>query len=362
MPVKYYKDSYQYPFTEKAVLETLIFYMASLLYPDEPYSESKKRMIRSDFVNAGDDQAIRRNIDEFKANQAKLPFTAYCIDENEVSSETMSNYQESGNYYCPEINCYVLSTPIRFTFPMMCFFSTAEDYWRAKFILQDAISGPIGAERIYVPMTFKLDDTANPETFTVVFPANIGAEVTKGSLAFAFEEHLRVGGIYNIFCNITVQSTFIKLNRLRTYMNTDGTINQGELIPYPVDEIYLNLKGITTGNYEEAITLDTVQSYDSPEILSTAPTNNETDFDVDSPVIITFSGSMNESSVVNNMDIVPFFSHNLAWNQTSTQLVIDPIDALERNTEYNIVIGTQATSMYDQPLEEEFSLTFTTEV
>lgn len=359
----YDKTDYRYPYTAKAILDTLLFYIASVLYPDEDYeTQSKKRMILTDFVNAGDEQAVQKSIDRFKNNQANIPFTGYAIDENTILQELMGNYQVSGNYYSDALGMYVKYIPISFSFPMITFYATAYDYWRANQYLQDDLALPT---RIFIPMTFKKGSAVDAETVTVTFPANLDLEITKGSLAFSFSEYLRVGRLYPIQHNITISSAFIKFDKKKTNIiqTEDGTgikLDSGDLVVYPIDKMYMNMYTITTGNIEQAILEDTVENYTTPIVLTTAPEEGEIEFDIDSPIIINFNVGMDEDSVIANLDIVPFFEKDIVWDVTSKQLIIDPVDSLEIETEYTILINNNAKSSNDQNLEDDFILTFTT--
>lgn len=348
MPVKYYKDSYHYPYAAKAILDTLLYYMANLLYPDEDYvTQSSKRMIRADFVNAGEEQALRRCIDTFKDNQVKFPFTAYAIDEDNLMPEVMSHYQVSGNYYSNTLGVYVKFIPVSITFPMMSFFNTASDYWRACQIMMNDFAS---VTRINVPIQFRTSDTGT--IISTSFPVNLNYDVTKGSKAFAFDEHIRIGDIFNISHTITVQGAYIEFN-----MGKGGEV----LVPYPVDSIEVYVRLIEQNGLNNTVLLSTETNYPTPLVTTTAPTEGETDFDVDSPIIINFNTSMNEDSVLNSLDVVPWFDYRLAWDVDSKQLVIDPTSSLANNTEYEITINNNAKSYVDQNLEEDFVLTFTTE-
>ena len=69
---------------------------------------------------------------------------------------------------------------------------------------------------------------------------------------------------------------------------------------------------------------------------------------------------MDEATLLNNIDIIPYFSNEKTLSNDGKTLVIDPTESLTANTQYQILINTKALSADEIPLAEDFDLKFTT--
>jgi len=346
MPERYYNnpnDASRYPDVVYIILERLQAYFCNMFYSSEDFTTSKKRFIIADF-SGGDEVSIRRAIETFPANgsSSTFPFTAYNIDEDE-DIDYSSFLHKNNSYYCEDIGSYVSAITFTLNIPMSTFFNTPYDYRRALMLLQNDRAT---LTRLWCPCTL----------FEQVFqfPIDVSFAPTKGSYAFAFEQHLQTGKIFNIQHDCTVKYQMFLLNQKST---ADSTGHQIPAPVYPVDDIIVALRDMSN-----KVLFDSKMIPTTPVVLSTAPVEGEEDFDIDAPLIFTFNQSMDETSVVNSLDIVPMMDYKLVWNSTSTQMVIDPKGSLPLDTYYTILLNNNATSMTGVNLKEDFTLHFRTEV
>jgi len=332
MPQNYYSDSINYPPIILAVVERVKYHICTSLYPNEDYnSQSSKRFIIANF-ETGTEIAIKRAIEKFKNSQPLFPFTAYNIGELIPVTDKRSNLQKNFQYYSPILNAYVSAQPSELEINMMSFFTTPNDYFRALTILHTDLAN---ITRLTVPIIIN-------EILTSL-TIDVNYEISKGDLAYSFEDYLRTGRIYNISHNAKIYFNNIILN---------ANINL-------VDNIEISLSRLNNNNSSILIQTDTVP--DTPVIISTAPQEGETNVDVDNPIIIYFSTSMNEDSVENGLSILPYLNYNVIWNSSGTILVLDPITPMQKQTTYILTIDKTATSSLHVPFEDDFELNFITE-
>ena len=116
-----------------------------------------------------------------------------------------------------------------------------------------------------------------------------------------------------------------------------------------------------TTNYSTNITYgaDLLPLVLSPEVLTTNPTNASTGQSRSTNIVITFSKSMNQTTVQDNLIFSP--SSALSWSNDNTILTINPSSSLSYSTEYTVTIGWNATDSDGNVLLENYSFNFTTE-
>lgn len=331
MPQNYYPNSTNYPAIILAVAERVKYHICTLLYPQEDYiTQSSKRFILASF-EAGTDVAIKRAIEKFKNSQSLFPFTAYNIGELTPVTDKRSHRQKNFTYYSPFLNAYVSAQPSELEMPMMSFFTTPNDYFRALTILH---TDEVNLTRLETPILINGVLTS--------FTIDLNFEIGKGDLAYSFEDYLKMGKIYNISHNVKIYFHNIVL---------DTEI-------FPVDNIEISLFKLSEKNTGVLIKEEDLP--DPPSVISTAPSNKETNVDIDNPIIIYFSTSMNEESVEENLSILPYIDYNTVWNSSGTVLVIDPLNPMDKETTYNIIINKEATSSLHISFENSFELSFTT--
>lgn len=353
MAEKYYDatiyDSF-YPTIVKSILEALKVYICGMLYPDEDFNISGKRFILTDF-SPGDEIAIRKSVETFKTVQGKFPFTAYGLNDREIDllGEKTSFKEKSGIYYSNIHGAYIKSVPSKLTIPMVSFFSTAADYEKAYHIIMNDVAV---VNRINIPIRVYHSTTEYDDTF---FPILFNLEVSKGAFAYQFDEYLRTGNIWGLVHNFVIEFRYYAINANDSHGNT--------LRIAPVDDIIASFYTFNNPDYRDNPILQNVMhAYAIPEVTTTTPTEGSTNFDRSYPIIINFNTGMDEDSVINAIDSNPFISSDYVFNNTSTQLYIDPVSDLQANTLYTITISTNAKSGMDQNLENDFVLTFTTGV
>lgn len=346
MPEHYYKSDTNYLYVQKAIVERLQLFVTKMLYPDESFAVAKKRFILANF-ESGDEVAVRKSVEYFKNPQAQFPFTAYNVGEEEEIDDQRdgSNWATGGIYYSKTFNAYVKTIPAKLMITMMSFFSNPHDYFQARSRIYDTTST---LTRLWCPIVVNELETQ--------FPIDIAIPCQKGSLAFSFEEHLRIGNIYNLQHDHDIFFHYFMINPSNIHNNYTPLVIRN------VDDIELSLY---TSRQDEtrdrAMFVESAISPAIPVVSAIAPENGEESFDKTSPIILSFSVAMNETSVELALQFTPFISADLVWNESSTQLMIDPVDSLLASTEYTISLSTNAVSVNNVPIEEDFELVFTTE-
>jgi len=346
----YYIPKTEYPDILDLVLQRILEYIFKLVYPEEEFTpeNKRKRLIIADF-DSGDEVAIRRSIETHFNSNAVFPFTAYNIgDEEQV--EQKSHLQKYGEWYVPEFNMAVSSIPHAITIPMVTFYNTPYD-WR-RFSSISALDA-FNLTRLWVPCYFN--------DVLTKFPIDIDFTISKGSYAFRYDEMLKTGNIYDLNHSMRI---FYHKFVLAMPSQVSGTGKQIPAPIYPVENIEVALQEL---NDRENLTnssnflIKKINIPSNPRVTSSSPTASETNVDKEFvSIIIAFDTAMDQTTLLNNIDIIPYFSSDKTLSDDGKTLVIDPTEALFANTEYEILINTKALSADELPLEEDFSLKFVT--
>lgn len=331
-----------YPYVYNEIVKRMKLYFCSLLYPDEPLTPDtfNKRWIRADFVGGGNETAIRETLQRFQNTQGSFPFTCWNVDDDEPV-DYKSYTHLSGNYYDKNLDCYIAGVPAFLNLNMMTFYNTEYDYFIAttKFMYDLAT-----ATRLEVPIMINDIETQ--------FYIDVDMDVTKGDLAFAYEELRTKGQLFNISHNCKIKFYYYILAS-KTFASEDG--KQTQIKVYPVDDMVLSLKRL-----EDKTLIDSLHVNVIPEISSFIPANNSTGVSRTDDIVITFNTPMNETSLALNLDIVPQFDkESVVWNDTSTVLTIKPVE-LSASTEYIFNISRNAENHLTHTLKQDYEFKFTT--
>lgn len=348
--VNYYHNQIEYPDILDLVLQRILEYIFKLVYPDEEFTpdNKRKRFIIADF-DSGDEVAIRRSIETHFNSNAVFPFTAYNIgDEEQV--EQKSHLQKYGEWYVPEFNMAVSSIPHAITIPMVTFYNTPYD-WR-RFLSITALDD-FNLTRLWVPCYFN--------DVLTKFPIDVDFTISKGSYAFKYDEMLKTGNIYDLNHSMRI---FYHKFVLAMPSQVSGTGKQIPAPIYPVENIEVALQEL---NDRENLTnssnflIKKVNIPDCPKITSSSPTINESGVDKDFVnIIITFDRAMDQVSLLDNIDVIPYFNYDKTLSDDGKTLIIDPTETLLANTQYQILINTKALSADEIPLEYDYDLKFVT--
>ena len=345
MTVRYYDiTDTNYPPVMTAVINSVLYFLAQTLYPDENPDDlidpesTKRKFILANF-DASEETAIYRAIEDLKTvstSSGKFPFTAYNFSEEELMSETKSHLQVSGKVFSETVQGYVQAIPLIWDVPCITFTNNVQDYFRTRQIVSGKAST---LTRLTVPI--------NINGVLTSFSVDVNFEITKGSYAYQYEEYLSKGRLYDLMHPLKLKFMYLILN------TSDVS---------PVDNITvaLNTLASTTRATEQ---IQEVDSSSTPTVSSTVPVADTTDVDKTQSVVINFNIAMNEGLTNSYIDIEPMFPCNFVWNDASTQLTLQPLSGeLEANTEYVITVEKESQSFYQAPLEEDYIFSFTTGV
>lgn len=341
-PQRYYATSNLYPYVIEAVLTRIKLYFCNMLYPAEDYvTQSSKRFIMADTSN--DNLAIKESIKKFYNSQGEFPFTAYSINDDEPL-EYKSHYSVSGNFYSSLLNSYVTYVPMKLNINLTTYYTTPYDFWRAMtwFAVDEA-----SITRLDVPVI--INDVST------YFTIDLDYTTERGQLAFDIEQAFNVGKIYPVIHNVAVRCAYITLASNNTTDKFSGNV------VYPVDDILFYLRTLQDARHlEQNPIVDLKYSPDNPEVATSVPANNATNILRNSTIVITFNVGMNETTVLNNIDIVPYIEYDAVFDNYSKILTITPRDLFTASTEYNLLINDNAKSGDDLYLEVDYSLIFIT--
>lgn len=98
----------------------------------------------------------------------------------------------------------------------------------------------------------------------------------------------------------------------------------------------------------------------APEIVSTFPLNEQDSAYLTKEIKIEFTHPMNQESVKNAFAISPNFVGTISWNTVGNVLLYKPLVPFEPQTNYNITIFKQATSIWDVGLNADYRFSFVT--
>ncbi len=244
----------------------------------------------------------------------------------------------------------VSSIPHAITIPMVTFYNTPYD-WR-RFLSISALDD-FNLTRLWVPCYFN--------DVLTKFPIDVDFTISKGSYAFKYDEMLKTGNIYDLNHSMRI---FYHKFVLAMPSQVSGTGKQIPAPIYPVENIEVALQEL---NDRENLTnssnflIKKINIPSNPRVTSSSPTASETNVDKEFvSIIITFDTAMDQTTLLNNIDIIPYFSSDKTLSDDGKTLVIDPTETLLANTEYEILINTKALSADEIPLEYDYDLKFVT--
>jgi hypothetical protein len=337
---RYYQNSNNYPYVMSSIVERVLVYFAETLYPDETITNARKKIILANFED--DAASIRKSIDRFKTSNGSFPCTFYNISDDEPIMER-SNLQKNGNFYSELVGAYVRYIPMIISIPMVTYLTTPFDFWRVMTLFA---SDEADMTRLDVPITIN--------DILCSFVIDLEFTTERGSLAWDIEQQFGVGKLYPVIHSVSVKGAYITIDTMR--VDGSSPIEPGKIV-YHVEDIILKLSEL---QQNREVLIEEKHSPDTPEVSSSLPLNEATGVALDSNIVLTFNVAMNENSVISNIDIVPYFDHDLSFDTASKVLTINPRSNLTASTQYNILININAKSGDLQNLESEYSLVFTT--
>lgn len=134
MAKRYYFDLPECPSMVLALAERLITYVVDITYKAEFLIDPQtaiNRVILSD-IDAGEGISVGDSVDRFRRTDAKFPFTAYNINDKDLLTDMMSHSAKSGAEFVEEVESFVRTWPMELEFPMVSFFSRADDFEIAR--------------------------------------------------------------------------------------------------------------------------------------------------------------------------------------------------------------------------------------
>lgn len=344
---RYFPNSNLYPPVISAIIERLLLYICETLYPAEYKANISDTIFRRTFIadiQSGNDVLIGENVEYFKETNGVFPFTAYNIGDKEL--QTSMNTLLAAGYKVPvEGLGYASFVPCTLTVPMITFFNTAYD-WNLAY--SRLISDNASLTQLDVPIKINGEDN--------FFKIRVSYETLgKGSYAWAFEEYMRAGEIWDLQHDVKVEYYEMNFSGY-PFDDQSGLVRSGGVIPTIglVDDIVVSLSNLSLNREEQHILLN------RPITVTCSVENNAINVPVNTSFVFTFSQSMRESSVLSQLSILPYFDYNYSWNATGTQLTITPQSNLKNNFNYIITIGRNALAVSGKPLMKDFTVSIRT--
>lgn len=147
------------------------------------------------------------------------------------------------------------------------------------------------------------------------------------------------------------------------YSWSDSTMTFTPLEPLPPKtefsaHVEAGVRDVAGNQMSQASTAFSFTTVGEPQVVNSDPAADATDVALDASLVVTFSTLMDTRSVEDALELSPVFAHDLRWN--GEQLTIAPRDPLSPNRRYTLAIGEGARDLSGTPLQESFSLSFTT--
>lgn len=207
-------------------------------------------------------------------------------------------------------------------------------------------------------------DVSVSTNITATFSASIeAATVNNGSFSLkASSENSSVSGAFTVSGSTVTfnPSTDLEYNTLYTLSASTAIEDQ--------DGNSLKASSSTTfTTEEEPDTEEPEEESDTqgPMVVSTNPADDAIDVSLDANIVVTFSESIDLSSVGNSTIqlTTPAFSNNIQAqvNLTGSVMTIDPTVAMEESSVYTLVLGSGLKDLEGNTMGEDFEISFTTE-
>ena len=107
-----------------------------------------------------------------------------------------------------------------------------------------------------------------------------------------------------------------------------------------------------------ALSAIALQSAGAPSVVARIPARGE-EHGILEPLQLTFSEPMNQSSFITSFSVLPTTEFSIVWSDERTVEII-PVEALQRDTVYRVMIAASAESAAGEPFAEAFSFEFRT--
>ena len=331
----YYQSITDYPVQVYAILTRLKLFFASNIFTETLLADAINRIIVADIINGASDSAIDFSIQAFQSSNPVFPFAAYSYDITEMGTAKDSHLQKSGKYYDSVLQHYVSSKTLKILVPYIFFFNNPKDYYNAQKILHTIRCTPT---KIDVPVLI------NSTIYS--FSVKLNLSIERGSFSSNFQEMLKNGAIFDLGVNVECEFNDLTMSGLNLF---------------PVDDMIATLYQMN--DEDDSLNVQTGQAYapSTPAITSSIPLNNAVGVSKSTTITINFTAVMDAASVVDALEIVPYFQHTIEWNDAGTQIIISPINALTGLTLYNIIIHDTAKGFVnDEHPIEDMSIFFTT--
>ena len=122
----------------------------------------------------------------------------------------------------------------------------------------------------------------------------------------------------------------------------------------------------TSGNLSErsdpvtATPIDDGLDVQPPSVVSSTPSDGDTDVAVNANLTVTFSEAMNQAATEAALSVIPNIDCTVSWDASGTILSCNPDADLAADTSYSATVDTGATDLAGNALELPFAFSFTT--
>lgn len=355
MSKRYYpNNNYHLPNTVECHIDTLVVYMASLLFKQEFIVDPQKaynRILISD-VNAGSNVGLGDAVQFMKKMNDHFPFAVYNVGE--PTRADWGNTAPVAVYqllYVPELDAYVRAYPMTIETQWIAFFTDSLDHRRAYTLLGSEDSALI---RLFTPA--KWGDRE------VTLPMDLKYEFSKGNLAGEFEQHLVQGRIWDVVFNITL--------RYYEYIIDDPEDSSRDQIGiYPpqskvgkVDDVIVRL--FTQFGATKFISkLEEEVSVPNPlGIVYTYPASGAVSIPLGSEVSITFDSPVDPKTVVDSIIVEPYIESDIYYNVDYTIVNIHnrAASGFEPYKKYSVTVTKDLKNGLNKGLVNDFTFSFKT--
>jgi len=348
-----------YPDLVQSHVDTIIVYVASILFPNEFITDPKKaynRILISD-VNAGTNISLGDAVQYFKTMNDHFPFVAYNVGDPAPADDYgfPSAHTVNGILYSPELDAYVRTFPMKLELQFIAFYADSLDANKAMTILA---ADSVALSRLYTPAL--LDD------IEVTLPIDLTYLFSKASLNKEFEQHVGFGRIWDVIFSIEIRYMDFIIDEL-PLVGTNIVKDLAGVYPTQikvgkVDDLVFRLFKQYGARIGDSILDSETSVPDDLRVVSTSPINNKTGVSLTSEIAVTVNNKVKPETVVSSIKIEPYVDFKVYYNINYTIINIknNAVSGFSSKTTYTVTIDESLLDENSKHLEEPYVFSFTT--
>ena len=231
-----------------------------------------------------------------------------------------------------------------------------------SFIRYDRYDGSPGGSSQFSQLTLEVLPPNIPPIVTGTYPADNDTDIpTNTSIIITFSKSMdKIATEGAILANPVIIGAFSWDTAAEVVTwNLTQNLTSSTSYTIKISTAAKSVDGINlTTQHEFTFTTQMVPEIVPPKVVTTSPTNNATNIDEKSQIIITFSKAMDKDATNRAVSISPGSIISQTWNNASTVLVVSA--TLADGTKYTVTITTDARDSAGNKLTATYTFSFTT--